>query len=248
MVGSVTSRARIIAAYRARVLDTRARVDAAVGGAWRALPEYREPNVEAFARSVVPIVNGAARQVAALAAAYLAAVEADALGAHVQAVAVPSELVDPARIRGVPSLLDVYRRPGVTVWTALSKGVPFTQAVDAGLARARALAASDVQLAKTHASRYVTDSRPRIVGYQRTTSGRTCALCSADAGTVYPPGELMPTHPGCNCDVVPVFGERDVATVDRSSEGDDVVDVHEHGELGPQLAAAGQTFTGPGDL
>lgn len=244
----VTARPRITAAYRANVVDVRRRVDAAVAGAWNGLPEYREENVDAFARTVVPVVTGAARRVATLAAAYLAALEAEALGIAARPVGIPLDVSDPARIRGVASLLDVYRRPGVTVWTALANGVPFSKAVDQGLDRARTLAASDVQLAKTHASRYVTDARPRIVGYKREPNGGSCPLCSADASTTYPPGDLMPTHPGCNCDVVPVFGERDVASIDRSAEADDVLAVHEHGELGPVLEAAGVSFAGPSVL
>lgn len=98
-----------------------------------------------------------------------------------------------------------------------------------------------------------------IVGYRRVPAGgNVCELCLTAATQRYHRDDLMPIHPGCSCDVEPLYGSEDPgqvidlvtsdtgepAAVDNPS---DVV-VQDHGELGPVLAVRGQAFRGPDDL
>jgi hypothetical protein len=132
-----------------------------------------------------------------------------------------------------------------------------------------ATAATDLQLAKTHSSRFVLGGKDHVVGYRRVLEGRkSCGLCIVASTQRYHKDDLMPIHGHCDCGVEPIFGDADPGQVvdtstlegvhaaieerfgvsDRS--GRDPVDfrqvlvTHEHGELGPVLAVKGQQFTG----
>lgn len=241
------------------------------------MPAHREADVARWARLAIPAVSGAQAQIAAMTDQYLAAVQTAASGTTVRPVGVPATAVTTEALRGVPAV-DVYRRPGVTVWTALAEGMPYSQAVNLGLLRALNIAVTDLQLAKTHTSQQVLEQAgDRVVGYRRVLDGNSCALCAVASTQRYHRGDLMPIHPGCGCDVAPIVGDTDpgqVINADRlaqvhdaiaetfgvSSESArqigtpnglqyrDVIVQHQHGELGPVIAVRGQRFTGPADL
>jgi hypothetical protein len=233
-------------AYQAAIVATRTRVGAIVERAWRTLPDYRGPSIDRFASTVAPIVVGAQRQVASLTDAHLAQLEAVALGRPAKPLGIPAAVLSFEALRAGSNALDVYRRPGVTVWTALAAGDDLEAAVDKGLTRAQVLAVTDVQLAKTHAARYVLEERESVVGYRRVPEPNACDLCATAAdGRTYRTSALLPIHARCNCDVEPVFGVRPPR---ESSPDDDTFAVHQHDELGPVLTAAGDSFAGVGDL
>lgn len=232
---------RALAAYTAAVAVIRARVDAGIARAWANLPEYREGNAAGFAAAVSALVIGAQRQVAAQTDAYLAQVESAATGISVGPLGIPADVIAYATLRGVDAS-EVYRRPFVTLWTVLSDGEPFSDAVAKGLHRARASAATDVQLAKTHAARHVLTTKDNVVGYRRVPESDACRLCKEAAENTYRTGDLMPIHARCDCGIEPVFGGRGTG---RRLTGDDVLEVHHHGEIGPVLTAAGDHFSGP---
>ena len=132
------------------------------------------------------------------------------------------------------------------------------------------MAATDLQLAKTHTTRAVLSGKDNVVGYRRVLTGReSCALCAVAATQRYRKDRLLPIHDGCDCGVAPIYGDRDPGQVidpdqlegikaslaerfgDDSGEVADyrkAIVVHEHGELGPVIAVRGQHFTGPDDL
>lgn len=259
----VASYALISAGVRAKVLDYVQRV-------WANLDRYRDEDIDRFVAAVTPVIVGGQLQMGALTDAYLASIEAATLKTTVRPIGVPqNEITD---LRGVPTS-DVYQRAGVTTWTALANGDDLDNAVAKGLDRALSLAATDLQMAKSHASRYVLDRRPSVVGYRRELTGRkSCGLCAVATTQRYHKADLMPIHPHCDCAVMPLYGTHDPGQVideerladvhsaiaDRFGVSDpgarDLVDyrqaliVHEHGEIGPVLAIRGQSFTGPGDL
>lgn len=235
---------RLEASYRRAVDSTRNRVAAIVERAWVSLPDYRDPSIDRFAITIAPIVVGAQRQVASLTAAHLAQLETAATGEPARPVGIPAAVLAFEALRKGATALDVYRRPGVAVWTALAAGDALDAAVAKGLDRARVLAVTDVQLAKTHAARHVLEARDTVTGFRRRPEADACPLCLRAASQRYKRGDLLPIHARCNCDVVPIFGRRDPGT--PSDEGDPIA-VHSHDELGPVLAAAGDHFAGMGD-
>lgn len=145
---------------------------------------------------------------------------------------------------------DVYRRSFVTVWTDLSKGTPWADAVAAGLARATATAQTDVALSTRAAATEYAARDPRILGFRRVPDDGACDLCQLASEQSYGSGDLMPIHDRCGCTVEPELDESAIGDTSRpSGELDGIgVAIHDHGELGPVLGVAGQTFTSEADL
>lgn len=249
------SPAQLFDAYTTATTTTRARVLAFVRASWGGLDAWHASDIDTFVRRVVPVVNGGQVRAASLTDAYLAAIASLVLGVPNRPVGIPHRLVNDQTMRGVPAA-DVYRRTGPTVWTALSNGRTLDDAVSEGLTRALVAAATDLQLAKTHATRYALERNDGVVGYQRVPDDAACDLCLLASTQRYHSGDLMPIHDRCSCDVEPLFGDTDPGQIinadlldrlDNVAAGTDVV-VHEHGELGPVLTVAGQAFTGPDDI
>lgn len=237
--------------YDDAVRAVRARVLSFIQGTWGSLEQFRDPDIDRFIARVVPVVTGGQRQVAALTDGYLAALETKTLGIPTRPLGIPADVVTTQAMRGVAADI-VYRRPAITVWMALAKGVSLDDAAGRGLTRALAIGATDLQLARTHATRYAFANNDRIVGYRRVPGGgNVCDLCSTASTQRYHVEDLMPIHNGCSCGVEPIYGTEDPGQVIDPSSFDnsdaDVV-VHDHGELGPVLAVAGQNFKGPDDL
>lgn len=230
--------------------------------AFRRPGSWDRADAEAFTSFVVPVVRGAQQQMAALTDRYIA----DTVGADPVGVRLPEDL------RGVDAAV-VYERPYIQLWSELKNGKEFEQALEAAERRLESLAATDLQLAKTHASASAVGGHgERIVGYRRVPEGAySCALCLIASTQRYRRGDLMPIHPACDCSVAPILGGADpghvidpgllervhdaVAAagyqVDRGGRVADyrqLIITHEHGELGPTLGWRGQTFTGPGDI
>lgn len=263
---------RIVLGYSDAVRSTRAHVLSQVQSTWRGLGDYRDADIKQFVKRVVPVMEGGQRHVASMTDAYLAALETKVLGTPVRPIGIPTDLITTQALRGVPAH-EVYTRPGVSVWTALSKGSSLDDAVQQGLTRALSIGATDLQLARTHTTQYALGQNDNVAGYRRVPGGsEVCGLCLVASTQRYHVEDLMPIHPGCSCDVEPIFGDKDPGLVidpDRleathaaiadtfgSSSADarspvdyrDALIVHDHGEIGPVLAVRGQNFTGPNDF
>lgn len=265
---------RVVLSYRTQAALVRSRMLDFIRRAWGSLDEFRDADIDRFVAAVIPVVLAGQRQVVSLTDAYLAATAATVLGGPTRPTGIPALTIE--ELRGARAE-EVYRRSGITVWTALKEGVTLAVAADRGLTRAIDLASTDLQLAKTHASREILGRDDRVVGYRRVLEGaKSCGLCAVAATQRYRVAELMPIHAGCDCGVQPIFGERDPGQVvnpdqlegihqtiaerfGRASESArgipgnaadyrDVLVVHEHGELGPLLGVRGQVFTGPSDI
>ncbi len=231
----------ILSTYLAMKATLSAQVVAMVAAAWAELTSWRDTNIDTFAAATVPLVAAGQAQMASLTSGYLA----ETLGGR--AVGVPARDFTGAAVRNGADPIDVYHRPGIEVWTALSQGTELDQAVAQGARRAQVLALTDLQLASTHTARQVLTSTPHVVGYRRVLAGaHSCDLCTVASTQRYHTGELMPIHNRCSCAVEPIVAGRDPGQIIDSTQRPDIeVVVHHHGELGPVLAVAGQHFTGP---
>lgn len=201
-----------------------------MGAAWLALASYDERDVPVFLATAVPTTRAAQAASVALTNAYLAR----RLRRRPAAVDV-SGLLDGLRA-GVPAQ-EVYRRPFVTVWSALKAGRAFEDAVHAGLERVTASAEMDVQLASRATFGAVQQADPSVRGYERVPDAGACEFCLAVAGAFVRSADAMPLHNRCGCSLEPVFGEVHVSPTPAA------VAVHEHGELGAVLADPAHSFT-----
>lgn len=207
-----------------------------VSGAWGSLPAYDDAQVAEFLALALPIVRGGQEKAASVTDAYVAAT----LGR--QPLGIPTGEVTGAAIRAGALPDEVYRRPFVTVWTALSAGSQYEQAVSAGLARATNLAATDVQLTARQTFQAIQQRDTSIRGYRRQADGAACAFCRLVDGAFVKSAGAMPLHPGCGCGLEPVLAREPVTALP------DGVAVHQHGELGPTLGAPDHDFTTAADL
>jgi hypothetical protein len=205
---------RLEAAHLSTQQRLRALVVAAITGAWRELPSYDDTDVAAY---------------------IAAALNRAPLGID------PAGLTGSVLRAGVP-LEQVYRRPFVTAWTALSNGTAYEDAVNAGRARAASSAAMDIQLAHRAAYAGIQAADPAIRGYQRVADASACQFCRIVNGAFVKSATAMPLHNGCGCGLRPVT--RPVADT-PPAEG---VAVHEHGELGPVLTDPAHHFTSLADF
>lgn len=246
------------AAYATQNSAIRSRVVAFVSARFAA-GQYRDADLERFVKTVVPVILAARRQVASLTDAYLSRTLTEAGVTLLARTPVATDT-----LRGM-SASEIYARPFVTVRTALSQNATYGAAVSAGAERLRDILLTDMQLAKTHAARNVFESSNRVRAFERTLSGKSCALCFVASTQRYHKGNLLPIHPGCNCGVSPILDDgtqiihqdrleatheavedrlgdssRDARAIDYRKQ----IIVQEHGEIGPVLTVKGQHFAG----
>lgn len=220
-------------AETARVRELVAR---AVGAAWDTLPGLDEDDVFRFLELALPVVQGGQIQTARLTDAYIArALER-------QPVGITADQVTGAAVRAGAPPAEVYRRPFVTVWTALANGKQWQDAAAAGRARAISTARMDLQLTNRATFDAIQQADPGIRGYRRVADPGACGFCRLVNGAFVKSASAMPLHNGCGCGLEPVL-EREHVTPPP-----DGVAIHEHGELGPMLTDPAHDFTSAADL
>ena len=245
--------------YDGQVHAIRQQITAFGQAYWDSLPHYRASAVEDMIQAITPRVTAGQLRIADLTRAYLAQCARE-LGWK---VVLPS--IDQDEIRGARGVDPrvVYRRPAVDVYTALAAGKPLPQAAAEGRLRLTQLIGGDMQLAKVHASRQSMRGYPAEGQfYRRVLTGReNCALCVVASTQRYYRGDLLPIHPGCDCDVQPLppglavnqvidedlLEQVHQITADRLGVSDrggrtpdyrKLLTVSEHGEYGPTLSWA----------
>lgn len=248
---------RLTEAYDSQVHAIRQQITAFGQAYWDSLPHYRASAVEDMIQAITPRVTAGQLRIADLTRAYLAQCARE-LGWK---VVLPS--IDQDEIRGARGVDPrvVYRRPAVDVYTALAAGKPLPQAAAEGRLRLTQLIGGDMQLAKVHASRQSMRGYPEEGQfYRRVLTGReNCALCVVASTQRYFRGDLLPIHPGCDCDVQPLppglavnqvideglLEQVHQITADRLGVSDrggrtpdyrKLLTVSEHGEYGPTLS------------
>ena len=250
---------RLTEAYDSQVHAIRQQITAFGQAYWDSLPHYRASAVEDMIEAITPRVIAGQLRVADLTRAYLARCAVE-LGWNV--VLPPIDQDEIRGARGVDPRV-VYRRPAVDVYTALAAGKPLPQAAAEGRLRLTQLIGGDMQLAKVHASRQSMRGYPEEEQfYRRVLTGReNCALCVVASTQRYYRGDLLPIHPGCDCDVQPLppglavnqvideglLEQVHQITADRLGVSDrggrtpdyrKLLTVSEHGEYGPTLSWA----------
>lgn len=250
---------RLTEAYDSQVHAIRQQITAFGQAYWDSLPHYRASAVEDMIQAITPRVTAGQLRIADLTRAYLAQCARE-LGWKV--VLPPIDQDEIRGARGVDPRV-VYRRPAVDVYTALAAGKPLPQAAAEGRLRLTQLIGGDMQLAKVHASRQSMRGYPAEGQfYRRVLTGReNCALCVVASTQRYYRGDLLPIHPGCDCDVQPLppglavnqvidedlLEQVHQITADRLGVSDrggrtpdyrKLLTVSEHGEYGPTLSWA----------
>jgi hypothetical protein len=232
--------------YHARVARVREAVGSQVAAVWLGLGAYRDANVDRFVRVAVPKVQAGQISTARLTAQFLGGpvLSRDAIVA----------------VRPVAQVLE-YRRPAVKLYTLLSQGVAFADALRRATALVGDLTATDMQLA-LRAQSQASLSAGGYTQYRRVLTGsENCARCAIAASNVYSTRDLLPIHDHCDCTVEPIRDELPSmdfsgleltgARAEQVAGGasyESLVTVHEHGELGPVIAWASDAFTGPSDI
>jgi hypothetical protein len=200
--------AALVAAYIAATISLRLRISY-MTSAWFGAEGYRTAGADAFIDAMVPILNTAQQTMADLTSAFLTQQIVTMGGGTTQAVGIPSHLVTGRALRGVDPA-EVLRRPYEQLWTGLSQGKSFEQAVQIGQVRAQSISMTNLQLAKTRAGREVMRHDSRVVGYRRVLTGaRSCGLCILASSQRYHKADLMPIHPSCDCAIAPIIGTED---------------------------------------
>ena len=250
---------RLTGAYDSQVHAIRQQITAFGQAYWDSLPHYRASAVEDMIEAITPRVAAGQLRIADLTRAYLAQCARE-LGWKV--VLPPIDQDEIRGARGVDPRV-VYRRPAVDVYTALAAGKPLPQAAAEGRLRLTQLIGGDMQLAKVHASRQSMRGYPEEGQfYRRVLTGReNCALCVVASTQRYYRGDLLPIHPGCDCDVQPLppglavnqvideglLEQVHQITADRLGVSDrggrtpdyrKLLTISEHGEYGPTLSWA----------
>jgi hypothetical protein len=225
---------------------------------------YDTAVITVLAERIAARVQAAQRQMAAVTDAYLSRVLTLLSGRGVPQTGV----VPVTGLRAGVSPAAPYGRVADLYRFRRSLGVPDVQAVTEAVTRAEVTAGTDVALAFRAQARKVmlvrsVDGWRRIV-HPELSRGGTCGLCIAASDRIYHRGDLMPLHARCVCSLLPVVNGIDPG---RSLDGEALgklyeaagstkaadlkrtrYTVHEHGELGPVLAKAGDHFRGPADL
>jgi hypothetical protein len=176
----------------------------------------------------------------------------------------PLELVHTRPSRDYKMMVATGKEPGDAHRRAALRAVSVIQ----GDMRLAARAAAQATLKSLGITQY-----RRIIHPELSETG-TCGLCIAAADRIYKTAELMPIHPpnengngGCKCTVFPIVGEWDPGMTlndndlqelyARAGGGVDTPStkasdlskvryaVNEHGEFGPVLTKAGDSFRGP---
>ena len=264
---SEATQAALDVRYTSVTVALRQRLIALVLQVFGSTGSYRDEDADAFVEQMLPVVLGAQQQMGALTDAYLSAMVGDMFGGGAAA----SGVQIPEAIRGV-SPAEVYRRPFVTIWTALSEGKPLAEAIRQGQTRLTSITGTDLQLVRTEATRQVLSADSRVQFYRRVLRGSyNCAMCVIASTQRYRKERLMPIHPGCDCGTRPLPAGEDPGQViepdlleaahdavakgtgesDRGGRLPDYRDIiidRQHGELGPLMALRRQDFTGPSDL
>lgn len=178
---------------QARLRDTTARICVA---AWNALPDHGDSSVPLFVDTVVPVVEAGQRRSVQLVDAYFALeMERAAYGTD------PREAIG-AHARQGTDPGEVYRRPFVTLWSALKDRFPWEEANVQAINRLDRAVKTDVLLAMTRAGAAISDADPDIKSLVRVLRG-TCSKCAEAVQSATPAGGLQPIHPGCQCAFMP---------------------------------------------
>lgn len=215
-----------LAAYQAVLERIRQQLAVRVRVAWGALGSWDVGDVPLFAARVDPVAVAARRSMVAVVDSYTARLS------RTRPLGLTADLAPQIASPRAVEPLDLWRRPFVEHWGALSGGSEWRDAYSLGRARAVTLAEQDLQRVTDMAMDRVMEvhegedleplevppesldvdddfSPRRIVGYRRVLTGRSCLFCAAASTQVYRRGNLRPLHGHCDCGIAPIFADSD---------------------------------------
>lgn len=197
--------------YRDALIDVRRRVSTRVERNWRDLGSWNEADVDRFLARTLPVVDAGQRRTVSLTDAYLARVT------RTRTIGLPADDLVGAGVRNGTPPADVYRRPFVQLWSALSNGAQFMDAMNAAGVRAAQSASTDVSLSMRASADAFQEAGPAesdIIGWERVLDPDACAFCATASTQRYKSANLEPIHANCQCGIAPVFRENDRAIKD----------------------------------
>ena len=203
--------------YRDALIDVRKRVSARVERNWRRLGSWNEADVDRFLAATLPVVDAGQRRTVSLTDAYLAR------ASRTRAIGLPVDDLVGAAVRNGAEPAVVYTRPFVQLWSALSDGAQFMDAMNAAGVRAAQSASTDVSLSMRASADAFQAASPaqatgpaesKIVGWERVIDPDACAFCATASTQRYKSANLDPLHANCQCGIAPVFKENDRAIKD----------------------------------
>lgn len=204
---------RLARTYTAQMAALRDATERGVAAAWDTLGSYNRADIDPFLSRSLPVVEAAQTQAAALTDAYMAqSVQVLSGEAVVPAGIAPGDVVG-AAVRNGTAPETVYERSFIQVWSDLSDGVQWVDAVAGGGRRARQAARTDVSLSARKAAQAAMRDKPHVVGYRRVLDGHSCRFCAVASTQRYHKADLMPLHPGCGCSVALIVGTHDPGRV-----------------------------------
>lgn len=228
------SRKQLVTAHHRAIRETRTRVQRYTSAVWEASPQYRDDDIDRIVERITPAVHAGKRRIGLLTDSYLARYTGGK----------PVGVRDDIGSRGTPDV-EVYRRPATTLYVALAAGSTYAAAQSAATARLSNIVNTDMLLALRDQSRE-TMTANKVERFSRVLSGSgSCDLCEEAALETYTSDDLMPIHPGCGCDVVPIIGDNATGIEMNEQTLSDLhpdgvpqrepIEVTNHGEYGPTL-------------
>lgn len=188
-----------------QIITTAGDTSATIGDLWTTVGGLTDAQQEEFATIAARTVSSAQTQTAALTQTYLVQM----VSMMEDKAPMQVESLDLEELRDGVDPVEVYRRPTVEARVAVSRGVPYSQAMQRGLRRATQLADTDVMNAQRYSARKTFSQIPQVVGYRRVPNGGACIFCQLASVQRYHIRDLMPIHPSCHCGVAPIVGNRD---------------------------------------
>jgi hypothetical protein len=259
----LTEVAEWLTRYAAGVEQVKSAAESVIRGIWASLDDwYDEPLVASLASEAAEMSLASQQTVAGATSQYVSTVT-DLLSDKVHPI--PSDLRLPPVRRGA-DLKVVHSRPAEEYRRAIATGHSPDEALNQALGRAGGLAVTDLSLTQRQTQDRmmqalgVTQYR-RVVRPELSKSG-TCGLCIAASDRLYSVGTLLPIHPPhCKCVTMPVVDGLDpgrslnsedlkrLYTDAGSTKAEDLkrtrYKVNEHGEFGPVIGRAQDSFRGP---
>jgi hypothetical protein len=201
----------VILRYQAQFASMRSNSARIAAQTWAQNGGVTDAAAEQFIQAVSPVAKAARQGTVRLVTGYnetlLRQVTGTATPIDIDAEGVASSL------RNNLSLEDEFLRPIIEARTAILNGKTLTEALTAGRNRASDLMETDVLLAQRDAMSEIADKEPRIVGYSRVITGRSCGFCATASTQRYTIEDLMPIHDHCDCSVAPIIGTEDPGRV-----------------------------------
>lgn len=189
-------------AHHRRLLALRDVAGNAITRTWDKFAGVTDADLERFVQAAAPIADGVRMETARLATGYASASDA--------AAGFPTPLpTPPAIIRNGTPTAEVYGRSIIEVRRRLSDGAEIADALSAGRARAVQTIRTDTILANRAANAELGERRPHVVGYRRTLTGASCALCATASTQRYRTANLQAIHANCDCGIAPIYARHD---------------------------------------